>query len=513
MLREQFQRTSRRRTHTNRIVRTRAEALAELRRPCGRFKSIIPTEETLRSFIAEKAADIDNLGNPFFVSDGTPLNWQRLLAFLHENNVIDAPRFSARHYRNDYPHFFDFFELTPMKSRSLSDGREVFYNGFGGSLDPEEAMSKAVGEVLERYFLSTYKLDTLRAASYAELSKRERVIDIHQFDFFLDWQKKRFSTLAFDDESVLRWVQGRELQSGVPVYLPAQIVYWNYLRTPPDLPPEKMIFMQTTSGSAGHFTKDEATLGALLEAIQREGFLIYWLNNLSPNIIDIETVEDRTLRDFVDCIRRFDFEIYFLNTTTDLAVPSVTCAIVDYNDPDGPVIGIGSSAGFDLKGILMQSAIEALSVTQFVSYDKRYVLPEDYVPFVSTDLARMERLHAWKGPEMEKQFRFFISGKKQSAQAFIGDAGSCSTVDSRLAHIVNLFASLGKGYEIYTYEVKNSILKALGYHVVRAIVPRLVPLYLVEFAAPLKARRLREVPEKIGYKAAEKFNPWPHPFP
>lgn len=141
------------------------------------------------------------------------------------------------------------------------------------------------------------------------------------------------------------------------------------------------------------------------------------------------------------------------------------------------------------------------------------MLPEKYEPFTSRYISRSERLRAWQGPVMAEHMQFLLSGEKQSAQEFIGNAGLLDTAEKRLMHIVNECASRGKGYEIYTYEVKNSILKALGYHVVRAIVPELVPLYLIEFAAPLKARRLREVPGKLGYAAAEKFNPWPHPFP
>jgi len=513
MLREQSFHTSRRGAFRGHILRTRSEALAELRRPCGRFKSIIPTEETLRSYIAEKVADIDDVGNSLFIDDGTPLNWQRMLSFLHENKILAAPRFDARYHRNDYPNIMHFFELAPMKSPDLSDGYEVMYNGFGGSPHHEVAMSKAVGEVLERYFLSTYKRDRLHAASYTELSKRSTVIDIRQFDFFLDWQKKRFPAFAFDNESVFQWVEGRALQGGASVYLPAQLVYWNYLHTPQGLPPEQVISMQTTSGSAGHFTKDEATLAALLEAIQRDAFLIYWLNTLTPRVIDIETITDPTIINVVEHLRRFNLEPIFLNTTSDFKIPTATCVIIDRADAARPIFSIGSGAGFTVEETLLSSAIEALAVLHFVSQQEPYPIAQSYEPFTSAAITRFERLRAWQGPTMAERIPFFLSGKKQSVHEFIGDAPSMDTVEKRLAHITNECAAHGEGYEIYIYEVKNLVLEQLGYHVVRAIVPELVPLYLVEFAAPLKARRLKEVPGKIGYRAAKELNPWPHPFP
>lgn len=513
MLREEFLKTSRAFSNARPIMRMRAEALGEVRRACGRFRSVASTEETLRTFIAEKAADIDTLGDPLFLGNDTPLNWQRLLAYLHEQKVIAAPRFAMRQYRNDYPKLFQFFELAPLKDSAVSDGHGTNYSGFGGSFDREVAMSKAVGEALERYFLCTYKRDALRVSSYADLARRVNTLDIRQFDLFLDWQKKRFPRLSFDEKSMLRWVRGREFLTGKSIYLPAQMVFWTYDHAPSGQEPEKMLMLQTTSGSAGHFTRDEAALAALLEAIQRDAFLIYWLNSLSPKIIDIDTVEDQQIRNFVAELLRFNLEPIFLNTTSDFAIPMATCVVIDKSDPENPIFSIGSSAGFTLEDTLMSSGIEAVAVQQFVSLNEQHVLPEKYQPFTDVKLGRSERLFSWRGKKMAERFKFFISGKKQSSQEFIGNAPEIDTVQKQLAHVVAECAAKGEGYEIYTYEVKNKILDTLGYHVVRAIVPELVPLYLVESTAPLKARRLHQVPPKIGYTTAKEFNRWPHPFP
>lgn len=513
MLREEFLITSRAFSSARPVMRTRAEALGELRHACGRFRSVASTEETLRTFIAEKAAAIDTLSDPLFPGNDVPLNWQRLLAYLHEQKVIAAPRFAMRQYRNDYPRLFFFFELSPFKDSTVSDGHEATYSGFGGSFDREVAMSKAVGEALERFFLCIYKRDVLRASSYADLAKRTNTLDIRQFDLFLDWQKKRSPGLGAGEHDVLRWVRGKELHTGKSIYLPAQTVFWTYDHAPSGQEPEKMLMLQTTSGSGGHFTRDEAALAALLEAIQRDAFLIYWLNSLSPKIIDIGTVEDQRIRNFVAELQRFNLEPIFLNTTSDFAIPTATCVVIDRSDPENPIFSIGSSAGFTLEDTLMSSGIEAVAVQQFVSLNEQYVLPEKYRPFTNGNLRRSERLFSWRGKVMARRFKFFISGETQSAQEFIGNAPQIDTVQKQLAHVTAECTAKGKGYEIYTYEVKNKILDTLGYHVVRAIVPELVPLYLVESTAPLKARRLHQVPPKIGYQTAKEFNRWPHPFP
>lgn len=161
----------------------------------------------------------------------------------------------------------------------------------------------------------------------------------------------------------------------------------------------------------------------------------------------------------------------------------------------------------------MQSAIESMVVNNYVATNEKFELPTGYRAFSHFGIGRMERLFSWRGPEMMDRFRFFISGEKESVGTFMRNASTYDSVASQLAHIRALCAKRGPGYEIYLYEIHNAVLDQLGYHVVRTIVPQLIPLYLGEFAATLNARRLKEVPEKIGYKAAKEFNPWPHPFP
>ena len=114
---------------------------------------------------------------------------------------------------------------------------------------------------------------------------------------------------------------------------------------------------------------------------------------------------------------------------------------------------------------------------------------------------------------MYERFAFFLAGSSQSPKDFIGDAETYTSANAQLEHILGTLREMGPGYEPYAYEVRNDVLSTLGYHVVRVIVPQLVPLYLKENMATLDARRLREAPGRLGYTPASSLNPWPHPFP
>lgn len=495
-------------------IQSQDAALAELRQPCGRFAPLLTTEDQLRSFITEKLASVDPLREKFVFSEGTPLNWQRLLAYLYDEKIIPSPQFSFRHLENDRPHLFD-TKLDSLRDPTVTDGRIEAFSGFGVSFDIEESMSKAVGETLERHFLASYKYGSMLQKSYAELKAYgESVLEIKHLNSFLPWQRNKYPAFRCGDDSQLHWTVGENFVTKEKVYIPAQLTFWNYSRkqTAKDNY-EPFVAGATTSGCAGHFSKDEAVLAALLEAIQRDGFVIYWLNSLSPKRINVDELTDPGLRHILDTLERYQLKAAFLNTTSDIGIPSVTCVIIDKCHRDGPIISIGSDAGFNLVKILKQSALEACVVNGFAATLKTYPVTDTYQPFTDFKLLRHERLSAWKGLQMYERFKFFLAGDEQGTEAFMRGAPQSGGYKEQLVFLLEKLAAMGPGYEVYVHEVSHHVLQKLGYHVVRVIVPQLFPLYLNEGLATLDSKRLREVPSRIGYKAAEKLNPWPHPFP
>jgi ribosomal protein S12 methylthiotransferase accessory factor len=492
-------------------LRTRSELIAELSAPCGRFKSTITGEQRMRSYITRHIEDVDILPGPSLIaSSGMPLNWQQLLNYLHENSVVAAPELLYRKFANDRPKFFNFQLNLNYDARPTEGRREGV--GFGAAFSCDVAISKTIGEALERYFLSIYSRDERLYRTSAQLrASGKHILDIAALNGFLPWQKERFPRFISDETTPFFWVGGEEFPSGRKTFLPSQLVFWNYIHESSE-GKEKMLARMTTSGCAGHFSKDEAVLSGLLENIQRDGFLIYWLNTLSPKVLNVAESDDPDIQQLLGYLGRYKLRPIFLNTTTDIGIPSMICALEDVASGE-PIISIGGGAGFDLKSMLLQSAIEAMTVSGFIAEKAVFDISEDYRPFSDTRIGRTERLNAWKGTKMLERFEFFTSGEKQSLDDFMGNVGNITEIRDQLAYVLERFRLLGEGYETYIYEVNEPVLKNIGYHVVRTIVPQLVPLYLSEYAAPLDSKRLREVPAKLGFTAAAEPNPWPHPFP
>ena len=484
------------------------EAEAELAAVCGRFKSPLALDDRLREHIAKTARGMSVLeGSSFVYESSLPLAWQVLLSYLQQHDIVASTSPGIRYGYNDLPRLLTYrFEGT--ESISYTDGGKVAIKGQGSGVTLEETVSKAVGELLERHFLTAYRNDDLRTSSYTDLIESgERALNPSDLNLPLASQGQRAGARKKIEEAQLRWTMTTNLETDEETYVPAQLVFWNYDRAEG----EPWLLQPTTSGGAGHFTREEATLSALLELIQRDGFLIYWLNSLAPKRIDPKKVSDPAVEAFLSYCERYRLQPIFLNTTTDVGVPCVTCVILD--TVNEPVVAVGSAAGFDLAELILHSGDEAILTHSTTVRSDQYTLPETYMPFSDHTLRRKERLTLWRGETMMDRFRFFISGEMQNMSEFEKLFDAPLTIEGQTAHIHESLARLGAGYEIYIRDIEHEVLTTLGYSVVRAIVPQLFPLYLTESSATLDSKRLKEVPAKLGYQAAQKLNPWPHPFP
>jgi ribosomal protein S12 methylthiotransferase accessory factor len=493
------------------LLRKKSDVLKEMMAPCGRFGSVAKSQTNLNARISELLGRFDSFADDsYMITRGVPLNWQILLDYLHENGITSSTEYVERFAETDLPHRVGIKLLPGDLSSKTTDGKAVKAEGFGRGVTPEETMSKAVGELLERYFLAVYRDADLSTYSIQEtLRSRKNFLDVSELNGYLPWQQKRFPRFVRDETKPIRWVEGINVMSGRKTLLPAQFVFWSYDRT--RIPQEPVLGEANTNGSAGHFTYNEALLAAILEVVQRDGLLIYWLNSLTPRIIDTFTISDPECVALIQEMRRYDVEFYFLNTTTELGIPSSLCVTISGAGEDR-AIGMGGSCGFSERELIFQSASEAL-VTLSGAMQKKFDLEKPYQPFVDHRIGRDERLLAWRGEDMLEKLKFFISGKQQSIKEVLGDAGAAQGSEEQLKFVLARLHAKGKGYECYAYEAKNPILKKLNYHAVHVIIPKLVNLHLFEPSATLDAPRLREVPALLGYKAAKELNPWPHPFP
>ncbi len=435
-----------------------------------------------------------------------PPNWQILLNYLASKKLLPKPAFTPMSQRNDFPHI-NKVKLNSRVTGEVSDGSNIDMAGFGSNVEIEEAYSKAVGEFLERYILTVYRLKDFKCGSYNNLIRMGvRALNLDMLPKFLPWQTEEFKELAYSTDTPLHWTRATELLSGKSVYVPAQLVFWNYARTPVR---EPWLQSSTTNGQAGHFTFEESVLSSIYELVERDALLIFWLNTISPPRIKLESIDDPAIHERITLLQNTGLKLFYLDTTTDLGIPSCICVVLDDRGAE-PRIALGGSAGFDIYKNLTSSLNEALSVAQHtVTYD----LKADYRPFLDRNIHMKERMGMWHGNTMLERFNFFISSDEItfSESRHYSFHKVFSSKQSEFEEVKKIFKDKGAGYELYCYRAQHPVLDTLGYVVTKVITPKLVPLHLHEHLATLGAERLQEVPAILGYLET-KLNPWPHPF-
>lgn len=441
--------------------------------------------------------------------------WGRVFIFLHDQRKVQ--KFTINPVYNDIPKVCTVsLDTEGALSTQDTDGY-VVTNSVAASAtaeDLETALSKSLGEFLERYSLLLYKEQALLRASLKTLKKKKiKHLDPRSFDLFSQKQKLKYPHLHVYDTDEFLWETATCLHTNEKTLLPAQAIYWNYNRHHSGWT-EKFLREGNTNGCAGGKSLEEALVNAIYEYIERDGFLFYWLSGRSPRTLALDSVPEGRLKALIQSFKRYHLEIHFLDTTTDLGVPSCIAAIVDRSGV-GPAVSLGGKSGRDWSEILHGAALEALAV---YSWSRRHLdAGTKHLSITSPDdpavysLALRDRLLLWASERMLGHFEFFTKGESILFSELDVNSRSITSCRDELAFLSQKLSAKGEGYEVYYYEVKSDMLNALSYKVVKVFVPQLLPMYFQEATAPVGAVRLKNSSTVGDMKTNSTI--WPHPFP
>ncbi len=521
--REQYSDTQMYLSSLGTYVQSTIDMIREIREPAGRYRSPVSFKDQALLQIEEELLPSAPVARGSLVVQNQkcpiPFRWKKIFNYLYKQGIIQyaLPNFDRPY--NDEPKVYG-VHLSATKPAGKTDGHcPIGIDSRGASLSLEEALSKVVGELLERYSLLLYRNTDLLTVSIRRLrASGKKFLDPFLLDQFSEWQKEKFPRYRFTEESDFRWVKGKSLFSGSCAYIPAQLVYWNYRLAKN----ESILQQSNTNGAGGMFTKAEALLSGIYELIQRDGFFVYWLNGIAPPRIDTASIRDEKAKKLIASCERYGLEVHILNTTSDIGVPSVIAVIIDTSQK-GPAVTLGGGCGPDPDSAIAHSLIEALGVRQWLrngvkglasSLPVSFDLPSDYEPFVMEGLNLPQRVAYWSNLGMQKKIRFFLEGQPQTMiEAFGTPPVAKPAPRQEFANLIKIFRAKGKRYEIFYYEVRHPVLDALGYASVSVAVPALLPIYLDEILAPLGNPRIQEACKALGHTPAETINPLPHPFP
>jgi ribosomal protein S12 methylthiotransferase accessory factor len=372
----------------------------------------------------------------------------------------------------------------------------------------EAAEAAAIGEALERYAGSYVPTERLVVTSADELGPA--AVEPERFALFSTAQHRKpsFPFRPFRRDTVVSWVEGFSIPDGERAYLPAQLVYMPWRRQ--ELA-EARIGHATSSGLACAATVEEAVLTGLLELIERDAFMLVWHNRLSLPLldwsgdVDLLRLDQRYFAPTGLCYSAVDLSVF-------LDVPTVLGVVHGAAGRLG-ALGVGAASAPTVGVAWRKALAEAFSVQRWVR-DQAYEQPDRLAGPAAGIRTFDDHTLYYAGTERARRAAFLDASAERRPTAVIAPLEG----DNVLELIEGVARRLAeRGVTAYAVDVTSPDVRSGGLRVVRAVVPELCPLDVVEGARFLGGRRMYEAAFDAGLVSRRlepaDLNPDPHPFP
>ncbi len=412
-----------------------------------------------------------------------------------------------RHYY-DEPKFFYFSALLNDRF-TKHDGSRFHSQASGFSFFSEKiALLKCLAESVERYSNYVYyHRYTSYIGSFESIKKHgKNALDPMIFARFSETQLKSglFQKYNITGQSILNWTRCLSLKDGSEAMAPCQFIHLSY-KSSPD---EQALYPSISTGVAGGSCLSAALVRGIYEVVERDAFMIYYLNQIQAPKIELNTLKNDKVNKILSIAKRYKLKIISVDLTTDLDIPVVCSIILDYSGI-GKAVSVGLKCDLDPIEAIVGSISEAFHSRGWLrsTYEKnpRKVQPEE----LQEDSSLINRGLLWYPLEAMNNLDFWIHSKNKSV---LRRRNIEKTFPARLKRLLHVFTVLG--YDIYWKDLTIPEFRELGYHVVKAIIPQLQPLYLNEKYCLLGGKRLYDVPKRLGFKQKieAELNTYPHPF-
>ncbi|MGW4029828.1 YcaO-like family protein [Streptomyces sp. NPDC004838] len=197
-------------------------------------------------------------------------------------------------------------------SRSLSVSQ-------GKGADAESAKASAMMEAIELWHAEHIEIPCLHG-SYNGLRNRHRLVDPHQLPLVRGVRVR--------PEQQRSWLPGWDVLSDEQVWVPFEVVSMNTV----GVGQATMTFLATSNGLASGNHLLEAVAHALCEVIERDAHAVTSARGTtdSPGAkIDLDTVDEPSLRDLIDVCRAADMELAVFELTSDVGVATFRAGLLE----------------------------------------------------------------------------------------------------------------------------------------------------------------------------------------
>ncbi|WP_245593342.1 YcaO-like family protein [Azospirillum halopraeferens] len=185
------------------------------------------------------------------------------------------------------------------------------------------ARASGVMESIETYHAERIA-HPVKFASYEDLRWTHRVADVTRLPHRADG--------TFSPHTPILWIEGMELMSGTPMWVPFETVHLNF--TVP-MPPGSGAFIAGSNGLASGNHPLEAIVHAIGELVERDAATLWHLRSAAEQEdtrIDLSTVGDPLCRSMLQRFEDAGVDAAVWELTSDIGLPAFLCRIVPRED-------------------------------------------------------------------------------------------------------------------------------------------------------------------------------------
>lgn len=370
----------------------------------------------------------------------------------------------------------------------------------GVSFNKKRALLKVLGETIERYSLGGNNDKKFTYKSFSELiALDELALSLENLILF---SNKNFRIHSLDKKK-FHWVEGKSLISNKKILAPAQLIYVPYLHQNS----EPLLRFPISTGAAAGSSLDDALYRGVCEVVERDAFMIAYLNKIPSPQIDLSSMEDKEINSIINTFKRYKLELIILDLTTDLKIPAFAAITLDRTGL-GPAVSVGLKAGFDVKETIIGAIEESLMVRSWTR-DKLTYLESNYKDVIEI-ISIEDRAHFWFSVSTIKHLDFWLKSKNLKKINIKNPKYS----NNNLEEAIKLLKE--KSMDVTYVDITDKNIKKYGFVVVKVIIPKLQPLYLDERHPYLGGERLYNAPVSMGIlqspRKESQLNNIPHPF-
>lgn len=263
----------------------------------------------------------------------------------------------------------------------------------GKGLDLDAARASGLMEAVETCHAERIELP-LKLATFETLQERHPVVDVAALPAVTHGR--------FGPNLRLLWIEGRDLVSDAPTWLPYETVHSDY--TLPQ-PTGSGCFLASTNGLASGNHLLEAINHAICEVVERDSTCLW--NHLrprrrEPTRLDLGTIDDADCVQVIERLEQAGFEVAVWDTTSDIGIAAFYCLIVDRRDERAH--SGGGAGAHSARGVaLLRALTEAVQVrTTYIAGSRDDLHPNEFTAAaVEQKLRRAGALMAGRGPRRD----------------------------------------------------------------------------------------------------------------